>query len=1332
MNRCFRMAALALFLSPLAMSIRAPQGTESIGNVDGVLTWSLGSLAPGETTSETVLFTFASSYDELTARLPSVRQQFISFPNVGSITPSAGRIWITGKTTDFALDPAGTFYWEGDRQALGCTYGGQLSRLGYYVHYNTQRAGTAIQNPMEVENLRVTHPIAPVGGNAVQGLVETADGWLRIRIRAMVSDGPDVALQFVFTNTAEASVADLRLTVYANPEAAHTYEGDYCLLDRRTAGLLAVDPETKLCLLMAGLREPASGFAGNWPSEAVLREAMGVPFGEWPAFEGLPPQLDEQLRRSVPLPHEIARPLGVEEPATRTLSPEEADAILVRDWLFQADGHPTYWHVQKEISWARELAARIAKHSQAPDLSAELQELERLEARCREAIRPQVERAALPAGLIAHYPFDDLEGRTIADASGNGHTGFLIGSAGLEPGLFGTALNLNGGYVNIGAGPASLVTGDYTLSAWLKTTSEEADILGTGVGERHVLFMTYRGVLRGHHWTLQSGNVLDGKRIVNDARWHHVVQVVTGDRIALYVDGTLDASQPFIGVRLPLDAPFLIASRSESAPRPLFTGSLDDVCLFARALTHAEIEALYEEGKDVCSNSDPEAAEVYLAVRRVKRRIMFSNPVLNFDELLFIDQPYPQGAEWPHEARHRNGMMAMPGGRLLVLKGLHPGGELRKLAPLGDDSPASFWRPDLSFDARRVLFCMKPAGAKSFHLYEIGLDGKGLRQLTNSDYDDLDPIYLPDGHLMFSTTRCNTYIRCMPYTYAYVLARCKANGSEIYIISQGNEPDWLPTLLHDGRVIYTRWEYTDKALWRIQSLWTTNPDGTGTATFWGNQSVWPDMLIEPRPIPGSSRVMFTGAAHHDWFAGSVGIIDPSKGFNFPDGLTKVTADVPWPECGPPPLDPLEADDYHRSGPLTAYKSPYPLSEEDFLVSARAGSVPTNGDGTFRLYLMDVHGNRELIYEGTHNILYAIPIRARSRPPVRPDQVRWPGTGANHRPTAPGLFYSSDVYEGVPDLPRSMAKYLRVIQMDSRTYSTWVRDAMPHQHQGPTVSLLQSDGVKRVLGTVPVAEDGSVMFEAPPGVALHFQLLDEKYRALQTMRSFTGLMPGEQRGCVGCHESHSVSPVNRKGTALQQPPAQLTPPPWGAETSLGYERLIHPLLQRYCGQCHMGDGSAREKFDLTLRPGQGIFKEPYVTLVGGSVYHAERTLKPPESLAACPPVESYPIAGVPEAVQTFRPLQYLSYASKLVNHYAASGEHYGVKMSGDDLQLLIAWVDAICPYRGEEEIRAIPDPDFPGIELLPIRPRTATAPHIDRFNLPQDTLVELAHSTNRPR
>ena len=720
-----------------------------------------------------------------------------------------------------------------------------------------------------------------------------------------------------------------------------------------------------------------------------------------------------------------------------------------------------------------------------------------------------------------------------------------------------------------------------------------------------------------------------------------------------------------------------------------------------------ELDALKNRGTAIQhgKHTAEDAEDFYLAVRRVKRRIMFKNPALDFSQILFIDQPYPQGPEWKHQAIHRMGHRAIPGGRLLVLEGLHPGGQVRQLFP---SKPGSFWRPDLSFDANRVLFCYKAHDEASFHLYEMKLDGTGVRRLTNSQYDDIDPIYLPDGHIVFTTTRGNTYVRCGPYIYSYVLARCDADGGNVYLISRNSEPDFVPALLGDGRVIYSRWEYTDKDLMRIESLWTTNQDGTGTRVFWGNQSVWPDHLAEPRPIPGSDRVMFVGVGHHDWFSGSVGIVDPRVGTNFPDGLTKVTCDLRWAEVPNPPVDPWERADYHASGRYTGYMGAYPLSQEEFLVSARGL------EDKFRLYLMDVYGNRELIYEGVYNAWYALPVKPRPVPSRHPDLVNWPGTGGSRKPVEPGVFYSADVYQGVPDLPRGTVKYLRVVQQDAKTYSTWRKT---FRLSGPPVSIIQEEAVKRIVSTSPVEQDGSVYFEAPAGKALYFQLLDEHHRALQTMRSFTGLMPGETRGCVGCHEMHSTTPTIKTGQAFGRLPSEINPPPWGTE-SISYERFAQPVLDRYCVKCHREDADAHAAIDLTLRPGWDVFKQPYLTLVGSAAWVPSGRGPLPKpgqagyGIAAAIPVQTMAGHNDPRGYATLRPMQHLSYRSRLVD-IASSGKHYDVRVDPINLQRLIAWVDADCPFMGEPELRALGDPQFAGIDQLPVQPRVKTAPVIER-------------------
>ena len=964
-----------------------------------------------------------------------------------------------------------------------------------------------------------------------------------------------------------------------------------------------------------------------------------------------------------------AAPGEARTPDTRSLTPAEANEALRHDWLFQAMGEPLAQRAAKEIAWTRELADRLARKGRPPDLSAERAELGALQ-----------DRLAGRAGKAAVEQAGGNDGPPVWIWSPEGRP---AENAPVAPRYFRCTFEV--------PAEAGVRRADLRIAA---DDACEVFINGARLGahetwQRATAFVAEKGIVRpGRNVLAVRAENRPAPVTANPAGLIARLTVVLDDgrRLTVTSAGSWRAAP---------DAP-------AGWERPEFDNS---------AWPQAAVAAPYGGGPwgripgldgpgaggdpaAAYADEDPALLDLYFAVRRVKRQILLKNPVLDFTRLLLVDEPMPVGPVHPeHEAVHRMGLSAAPGGRLLVLEGLDPGGKVRRLAP---EKPGSFWRPDLSFDARRVLFCYKPHDERSFHLYEINLDGTGLRQLTDSAYDDIDPVYLPDGHIVFTTTRGNTYVRCGPFIYSYILARCDANGGNVYLISLNSEPDFVPSLMHDGRVIYSRWEYTDKPLWRIQSLWTVNPDGTQVTAFWGNQSIWPDHLSQPRQIPGSPRVMFCGVGHHDWWPGCVGIIDPSKGANFPDGLTKVTRDLPWPECGNGPVDPGESDRYHASGEFTGYTSPYPLSEEDFLVSARGAGR------RFRLYLMDVDGNRDLVYEGAHHILHAIPVRPQQAPAARPDRVAWPGTGKDRKPPEPGCFYSPDVCQGVPDLPRGAVRYLRVVQQDHKTYSTWGKT---YRHSGPAVSVVQEEAVKRILGTVPVNKDGSVYFKVPAGRAVYFQLLDKDLRCLQTMRSFTGTMPGETRGCTGCHEMHSTTPERSEGLAFRGGPCDITPAPWGTE-SISYERFVQPVLDRYCGKCHQGEGKARAKLDLTLRPGHGPFKEPYLTLVGPAGWDSPARPGPGYGIAGAIPVETR------ATYTTLRPMTYLSCKSRLIE-IAMSGTHNDVKVDPLSLHRLIAWVDACCPYEGEEEIRALGDPDFPGIERLPIRPRVATAPRIER-------------------
>ncbi len=802
-----------------------------------------------------------------------------------------------------------------------------------------------------------------------------------------------------------------------------------------------------------------------------------------------------------------------------------------------------------------------------------------------------------------------------------------------------------------------------------------------------------------------------------------------------------------------------------------------------------EAATLKELGRAV-SNHDAEVSltrirELYFGVRAIKREVMLKSPEIDFSGIICVDAPYPhrsldthgtfQQTEWVHESRFRSEMCASHGAKLIVLEDFANTPAPQRLAPTDEfGRPAAMLSFDLSFDGSQAVFCMKPEDEKAYHLYEVGLDGGGFRQITFGGYSDIDPIYLPGERYLFLSTRAETYAQCGMWARSYIQTRCDANGKNIHILTPGTEPEYSPSLLDDGRVLSTRWEYVDKSPMHIQSLWTMRPDGTGAAAFWGNQSEFPDHLGEARQIPGTSKVMFSGFGHHDVWVGCIGVVDPKEGLNFPDGVWKVTQEMHWPEVGDGPIPtPGVTDEYHTSGKYAAYKTPYPLSEELFLVSARTGGIWVGGMrsghdptiGKFKLYLMDVYGNRELIYQGDNNVLYAQPVRARKSPPLLPALADMPGSEKDNPEIRPGVFASNDIFDSAPPEVREHGKYLRVVEAMPKNYSvglvhsggkpfasegpntawgvwgekflqgktpTATTDLSWGDHsvvQGPVTSVTGPLSVKQIHGIVPIHEDGSVNFKVPPCRMLYFQVLDEQYRAVHTMRSWVSARPGEYRGCTGCHEAHNTSPV-AKPVAAGRAPDTIEPPPWGVR-SLSYVKHVQPIFDRACADCHQNDGQAVKTLDLTLRPDEvgekrwgGIFPEPYLTLTLGKSHHR---------LNGTPRIStSSSYAGLPSTMTvryaTLPPLTYLSPKSRLIAE-AMDKSRCGKNISRDDLRMLVAWVDLWAMYRSDEDVREIEDAPGDWFPLWTYPPKTRTAPRVrteysqDEYTCPEDRLLK---------
>ncbi len=589
-------------------------------------------------------------------------------------------------------------------------------------------------------------------------------------------------------------------------------------------------------------------------------------------------------------------------------------------------------------------------------------------------------------------------------------------------------------------------------------------------------------------------------------------------------------------------------------------------------------------------------------LHQLRRRIALANPLARTGPLLFIKQV---PSCFSHQLTQYYGSCARPGGGVFVLE--EPGVSMR-CRQLATELPrGSFQHPEVSFDGRRVLFAYcqadsAPANREThldrfYHLYEMAADGSGLRQLTSGAFDDFAPRYLPDGKLVFISTRRGGFHRCgRGPCPTYTLATANSDGSQPHPISCHETHEWDPAVLNDGRVIYTRWDYVDRNAVHYQQLWSVHPDGSHVRAFYGNHTLNPVGVWEARPVPGSPRVMATAAAHHAMTAGSIILLDTTRGVDGAAPITRLTPDALFPESeapvlhsstgksvwhapagvATPPAVPPEAARW----PGHCYRSPCPLSEKYFLAAYSyaplIGEPSANPANQFGLYLVDCFGNKELLYRDAEiSSLWPVPLRARPRPPVCPTTAA---------ATTNGTFFLQNVRAAWPYLPETPITKLRILQVLPKT--------TPHAN-APMVGLANASPGKQVLGTVPVERDGSAFFRAPANIALAFQALDAQDQAVQTMRSVTYLQPGENVSCIGCHEPRASAPAARPAAlALQRPPAEITPGPDGSRP-LSYPLLVQPVLDKHCIACH-GGAKPRGGLAMTGAP-QGRYTVSYNVL-----------------------------------------------------------------------------------------------------------------------------------------
>jgi mono/diheme cytochrome c family protein len=724
----------------------------------------------------------------------------------------------------------------------------------------------------------------------------------------------------------------------------------------------------------------------------------------------------------------------------------------------------------------------------------------------------------------------------------------------------------------------------------------------------------------------EGGHVRAGRayHLVGLARRNE--QKPSASRLEVYLDGKCVASAPFDGTTKRLEADKLGIGDSATTPSPTcrFRGYLGGVTLWNRALSAEEIRGRATSDHFVAELT---AIEKELAERdrqRLARQLEDRADLLEQlsdlgVERVVIAERAP-GRDYQRHYYANFGYSCVDpdywlhgadGGRLLMLDV-----DSRKLDVLLDDPGGAVRDPQVHYDGTKILFSYRRGGKHHYNLYEFNMETAELRQITDGAWDDVEPTYLPDGGIAFCSTRCKRYIGCWLAPSA-ILFRCDASGENLRMLSTGAFTENTPSVLPDGRILYTRWEYVNRDAVSFHHLWTMNPDGSGQMVFFGNQRPG-SVFIDAQPIAGTNEIVFIDSPGHgrNEHEGFVARVSASVGPNARQAMRHVT----------------------RSA---SYRDPYPIRRGAYL------AVRDN-----QLLVLSDDGSERLLLEGSQMLHEPRVIRTRAREPMAPNRTDM------SQSTGTVVLSNAQLGRNMMGVHPGMIKRLLVLEDLPKPANFHGGGSQPIGH-GVTSTL------KRILGTVPVEPDGSAYFTVPAMRSIYFALLDEEDRSVKQMRSFVTLQPGETISCVGCHEPRSSASDPSAGLpvlqALTRPPSPIEPIDSVADVP-DFPRDVQPILDKHCAGCHSSD---RRDGGVNLSGDHGpVYSLAYYELL--LHWQVKDT-------------QTEPRHGTGRQPGNDPPNTTFSSASPLMDKI--SGRHYDVTLSPEEERQVRLWIDAGAQYPG---------------------------------------------------
>ncbi len=667
----------------------------------------------------------------------------------------------------------------------------------------------------------------------------------------------------------------------------------------------------------------------------------------------------------------------------------------------------------------------------------------------------------------------------------------------------------------------------------------------------------------------------------------------------------------------------------------------------------------YPNGRAFLDRLDGIAAGDGEAFGKLQREALLANPLLAGRPILFvtrsqyrshyhaIDTLFHTGERnWDRRQPHAN--LFGSGGSMKTID--LPTGKVTTLVKVPDGVVRD---PDVHYDGKKIVFALREHKGANYHIAEVNIDGAGLKRLTRLEgASDFDPVYLPDGSIVFASTREPKYNMCSR-DHAANLYRMDADGANIHRITRNTLFDNHPEVMPDGRILYARWEYVDRNFGDAHGIWVVNPDGTGQALYWGNNTAVPAAIFNQHVIPGTQQVLAILGQHHDRLWGALAIVDRQKGI---EGRPPVLRT--WPVQAADIIRTggrFDCDAFRRFNPK--YEDPWPLSKTTFLCSRMVGRGEQMG-----IYLVDTFGNELLVHSEAPGCYDPMPVAPRPRPPVIPTRRRFDG--------APGYVFIQDVYQGthMKGVERGAIKYIRVIESPPK--KNWSGGSWGGQgYQAPGMNW-HDFTAKRILGDAPVEADGSASIEVPSDTFIYFQALDENKMMVQSMRSGTVVQPGETQSCVGCHGDRLEPPPYARKAALasRRPPSKLSG--WyGRPRAFSYTAEVQPVFDKHCAGCHDFGKPAGKKLILAGD------RNPYFNASYVDLWIWNR------KMITC-------IGGGPAEIQ--QAYSWGAHPSKL-SRVLREGhpKHEKLALSKEDTERIHTWLDLNAPYYPQYEC-AYPD------------------------------------------